>query len=77
MQDRQEGKGSATDRENLKDIRRQEIRQETQTGRKDREAGQTEMKIEILDVTVIEEKQIRQAGKTGQEGQESGQLEDT
>jgi hypothetical protein len=29
------------------------------------------MKIEILDVTVIEEKQIRQAGKTGQEGQGS------
>jgi hypothetical protein len=38
VQDRQEGKGSATDRENRKDIRRQEIRQETQTGRKDREA---------------------------------------
>jgi hypothetical protein len=34
------------------------------------------MKVEILGVTVIEEKQIRQAGKTGKEGQGSRQRED-
>jgi hypothetical protein len=56
--------------------RRQEIRQETQSGRRDREAGQTEMKIEFLGLTVKKENQIRQEGKTDEEDREAGNEED-